>query len=253
MTNILLSGCNGAMGQVITKLAEKKENLKIVAGYDMNTSIENTYPVFTDLKKCDVDVDVMIDFSHPAAFEKLINFAVDKKIPSVIATTGLSNSQINTLKDISKHTPVFYAANMSIGVNLLIDLVKKAAKVLQKDFDVEIVEKHHNLKIDAPSGTALAIADAANSVLDEKQEYVYDRHSRRKKRSKKEIGMHAVRGGTIVGDHSVIFAGNDEIIEVNHVAMSKDIFAEGSLNAAAFMHGKDAGMYSMDDLIQSKE
>lgn len=252
MIKILLSGCNGAMGQVITKLAEKKENLKIVAGYDVNTSIKNTYPVFNNLSQCNVDVDVIIDFSHPAALENLLKYAIAKKIPSVIATTGLANSQINSLKEVSKDIPVFYAANMSIGVNLLINLVKKAAKVLEKDFDIEIVEKHHNLKIDAPSGTALALADAVNTILDEKQEYVYDRHSRRKKRSKKEIGIHAVRGGTIVGDHSVIFAGNDEIVELNHIAMSKEIFAEGSLNAAMFMHGKDIGMYGMDDLIGSR-
>lgn len=252
MTKILLSGCNGAMGQVITKLAEKKKNLKIVAGYDVNTSIKNTYPVFNNLKECNVNADVIIDFSHPAAFESLLEFARAKKIPSVFATTGLANSQINALKAASKDIPVFYAANMSIGVNLLINLVKKAAKVLEKDFDIEIVEKHHNLKIDAPSGTALAIADAVNSVLDEKHNYVYDRHSSRKRRSKKEIGIHAVRGGTIVGEHSVIFAGNDEIIELNHIAMSKEIFAEGALNAAVFMHGKGAGMYGMDDLIQSK-
>ncbi|MFZ5985975.1 MAG: 4-hydroxy-tetrahydrodipicolinate reductase [Bacillota bacterium] len=252
MINILLSGCNGKMGQVITKLASQKEELKIAAGFDVNTSIQNTYPVFTDLKKCDVKIDVIIDFSHPAALENLIEFAVSRKIPAVVATTGLNNSQIKMLKDVSKYIPVFFSANMSLGVNLLLDLVKKAAKVLENNFDIEIVEKHHNQKIDAPSGTALAIADAINSVLNEQQEYVYDRHSRRKKRSKTEIGIHAVRGGTIVGDHSVIFAGNDEIIEINHIAMSKDIFAVGSLNAAAFLYNKQPGMYNMNDLIQSK-
>jgi len=252
MINILLSGCNGKMGQVITKLASNRDDLKIAAGYDQNTSIQNTYPVFSDLSKCNVNVDVIIDFSHPAALENLIKFAVSKEIPSVIATTGLVSSQIQMLNDTSKKIPVFFSANMSLGVNLLIDLVKKAARVLEKDFDIEIVEKHHNQKIDAPSGTALAIADAINTSLDEQQEYIYDRHSRRKKRSKTEIGIHAVRGGTIVGDHSVIFAGNDEIIEVNHIATSKEIFAVGSLNAAVFLHNKIAGMYSMDDLIQSK-
>ncbi|NLL06090.1 MAG: 4-hydroxy-tetrahydrodipicolinate reductase [Clostridiaceae bacterium] len=252
MINILLSGCNGAMGQVITKLASKREDIKIVAGYDQNTSIQNTYPVFSNLSKCNVDIDVIIDFSHPAALDSLVQFAVSKKIPAVIATTGLVNAQIQTLKDASKKIPIFFSANMSLGVNLLIDLVKKAARVLEKDFDIEIVEKHHNQKIDAPSGTALAIADAINSSLEHPQEYTYDRHSRRKKRSKTEIGIHAVRGGTIVGDHSVIFAGNDEIIEINHIAMSKEIFAVGSLNAAAFLHKKSAGMYNMDNLIQSK-
>lgn len=252
MINILLSGCNGRMGQVISKLASTKEGLRVAAGYDINTSIQNPYPVYTDLKRCDAEIDVIIDFSHPAVLESLLEFAVSRKIPAVIATTGLSNQQIKMLKDVSKYIPIFFSANMSIGVNLLLDLVKKAAKVLEENFDIEIVEKHHNQKIDAPSGTALAIADAINSALAEQQEYIYDRHSRRKKRNKNEIGIHAVRGGTIVGDHSVIFAGNDEIIEINHIAMSKDIFAVGSLNAAMFLYDKKPGMYCMDDLIQSK-
>lgn len=252
MINILLSGCNGKMGQVITRLASERDDLKIAAGYDQNTSLQNTYPVFSDLSKCNIDIDVIIDFSHPSALDNLLQFAVSKKIPAVIATTGLVNTQIQMLSDASKRIPVFFSANMSLGVNLLIDLVKKAARVLEKDFDIEIVEKHHNQKIDAPSGTALAIADAINSSLEQQQEYIYDRHSRRKKRSKTEIGIHAVRGGTIVGDHSVIFAGNDEIIEINHIATSKEIFAVGSLNAAAFLYKKSAGMYNMNDLIQSK-
>lgn len=252
MINVLLSGCNGKMGQVITRLASQREDLKIAAGFDQNTSIQNTYPVFSDLSKCNNDIDVIIDFSHPAALDSLLQFAISRKIPAVIATTGLANTQVQMLKDASKIIPIFFSANMSLGVNLLIDLVKKAARVLEKDFDIEIVEKHHNQKIDAPSGTALAIADAINSSLEQQQEYIYDRHSRRKKRSKTEIGIHAVRGGTIVGDHSVIFAGNDEIIEINHIATSKEIFAVGALNAAAFLHKKAAGMYSMDELIQSK-
>lgn len=252
MINVLLSGCNGKMGQVITRLASQREDLKIAAGFDQNTSIQNTYPVFSDLSKCNNDIDVIIDFSHPAALDSLLQFAISRKIPAVIATTGLANTQVQMLKDASKIIPIFFSANMSLGVNLLIDLVKKAARVLEKDFDIEIVEKHHNQKIDAPSGTALAIADAINSSLEQQQEYIYDRHSRRKKRSKTEIGIHAVRGGTIVGDHLVIFAGNDEIIEINHIATSKEIFAVGALNAAAFLHKKAAGMYSMDELIQSK-
>lgn len=252
MINILLSGCNGKMGQVISKLAEERSDLKISAGYDLNTSITNAYPVFNDLKKIDAQIDVIIDFSHPAALESLIEFAVSNKKPAVISTTGLSNTQVKMLKDASENVPIFFSANMSIGVNLLIDLVKKAAKVLEENFDIEIVEKHHNQKIDAPSGTALAIADAINTVLNDPQEYMYDRHSRRKKRSKKEMGIHAVRGGTIVGDHSVIFAGNDEIIEINHIARSKDIFAVGSLNASVFLHNKKPGMYDMNALIQSK-
>lgn len=251
MIKILMSGCNGKMGQVITRLAGQSETLKVAAGFDINDSIKNTYPVFTDLKNCNVDVDVIIDFSNPAALENLLNYATAKKTPVVIATTGLSQAQVKMLAAVSSQIPVFFSANMSLGVNLLIDLVKKAAKILENSFDIEIVEKHHNQKIDAPSGTALAIADAINNVLENKQEYIYDRHSRRKKRSNKEIGIHAVRGGTIVGDHSVIFAGEDEIIEINHFAMSKNIFAVGALEAAGFLYNKKPGMYSMKDLIDN--
>ncbi len=250
MINILLSGCNGKMGQVITRLSENFNGLKIAAGFDISNNISNPYPVFTSLNDCDVKVDAIIDFSNPKAFDGLVEYAQEKRIPIVVATTGLSPEQTSRLKnDVPKRIPVFFSANMSLGVNLLIDLVKKAAKVLDGQFDIEIVEKHHNQKIDAPSGTALAIADAINESLEEKCEYMYDRHSRRKKRGKQEIGIHAVRGGTIVGDHSVIFAGNDEIIEINHIAMSKEIFAVGALKASMFIASKKPGLYSMSDLI----
>jgi 4-hydroxy-tetrahydrodipicolinate reductase len=249
LIKILLSGCNGKMGQVITKSAGQQDDLKIIAGYDIADSGRNPYPVYTDLGRCNVRPDVLIDFSNPAALESLLSYAISNRIPAVIATTGLSQAQIRMLKNASGSIPVFFSANMSLGINLLIELVKKAAKLLESSFDIEIIEKHHNLKIDAPSGTALAIADAVNSVLEQKQEYVYDRHSRRKKRSRNEIGIHAVRGGTIVGEHSVIFAGNDEIIEINHTALSKEIFAAGALRAARFMPGKKPGMYNMSDLV----
>ncbi|HOQ07988.1 MAG TPA: 4-hydroxy-tetrahydrodipicolinate reductase [Clostridiales bacterium] len=249
MIKILLSGCNGKMGQVITRMAEKYDDLTIVAGYDIADSGKNPYPVYTDLERCIVRPDVLIDFSNPAALETLLAYASAGRIPAVIATTGLSQSQIRLLNKAAEIIPVFYSANMSLGINLLIGLVKKAARLLQADFDIEIVEKHHNLKIDAPSGTALAIADAVNSVLDMKHEYVYDRHSRRKKRSRNEIGIHAIRGGTIVGEHSVIFAGNDEIIEIRHTALSREIFATGALSAARFIIGKKPGMYGMSDLV----
>lgn len=252
MINILMSGCNGKMGQVISRLASGENELQIAAGFDINDSIKNSYPVFTNLKDCNVKVDVIIDFSNPAALENLMQFAVSRNIPIVVATTGLTQLNIALLETASKKIPVFFSANMSLGINLLIDLVKKAAKILENNFDIEIIEKHHNQKIDSPSGTALAIADAINSALEQKQEYIYDRHSRRKKRSKTEIGIHAVRGGTIVGDHSVIFAGNDEIIEINHTAMSKEIFAVGSLRAAKFLHKQKPGLYSMKDLIESE-
>jgi len=249
MIKILLSGCNGKMGQVISRLSKQFSNLEIVAGFDINDTQKNEYPVFTSIKDCNVPVDVIIDFSNPAALNDLLDFALSKKIPLVMATTGHSDVQIKRLIEASKIIPVFRSANMSLGVNLLLDLVKKATKVLEEYFDIEIIEKHHNQKLDAPSGTALMIADAINDVMEQKLEYVYDRHSRRKKRNKNEIGIHAIRGGTIVGEHSVIFAGNDEIIELKHSALSKDIFGIGALKAAAFIYDKTPGLYSMDDLI----
>jgi 4-hydroxy-tetrahydrodipicolinate reductase len=249
MINILMSGCNGKMGQVISQAVAEHDRLKISAGYDVNDFLPNDYPVFTNLKEINVKVDVIIDFSNPDALESIVEYAVNNKIPLVMATTGLSSDQKSALKAASTKIPVFFSANMSLGVNLLIDLVKKAAKVLKDNFDIEIIEKHNNQKLDAPSGTALAIADAINTVFEQRQEYIFDRHSRRKKRSKNEIGIHAVRGGTIVGEHQVIFSGNDEIIEINHIAMSKKIFAEGALKAASFIHQKAPGIYGMNDLV----
>lgn len=240
------------MGQVISRLSKQYEDLHIAAGYDVFDNGKNDYPVFTDIKSCNVKLDVIIDFSNPGALDGLMAFATAKKLPIIVATTGLSPVQKKLLDQASHSIPVFHSANMSLGVNLLMDLVKKAARLLEPNFDIEIIEKHHNQKLDAPSGTALAIADSINSVLEQRQEYVYDRHSRRKKRSKTEIGIHAVRGGTIVGEHSVIFAGNDEIIEINHSAMSKDIFGTGALRAAKFICGKKPGMYNMNDLIGEK-
>ena len=249
MINILLSGCNGKMGQVITRLASQSDSVRIAAGYDINNSLKNAYPVFTNLKECNVAVDVIIDFSNPEALDTLLDFAVSRKIPLVIATTGLSQTHKTKLENASRQIPVFISANMSLGINLLIDLVRKAAKILEDGFDIEIIEKHHNQKLDAPSGTALMLADAINDILKQKQEYVYDRHSRRKKRSRNEIGLHAIRGGTIVGEHSIIFAGCDEIIELKHTAMSRDILGTGALKAAVFLHNKAPRMYSMSDLI----
>jgi 4-hydroxy-tetrahydrodipicolinate reductase len=251
MINILLSGCNGKMGQVITRLAKTNDEVKIAAGYDINVTIKNEYPVFTDLENCDVKVDAIIDFSSPVALNGLVEYAVSKRIPLVVATTGLTADHIKVLNDASAKIPVFFSANMSLGMSLLVDLVKKAAKVLEKNFDIEIIEKHHNQKVDAPSGTALKIADAVNSVLETKDELVYDRHSKKEKRTKNEIGIHAVRGGTIVGEHSVLFAGTDELLEINHTALSKEIFAVGALKAAAFIADKKPGMYDMENLVSS--
>ena len=251
MTKIILNGCNGKMGQVITRIVSENDNAEIVAGVDINTSVKNSYPVYSSPFDITEEADVIIDFSHPDCLENLLSFAMQKKIGAVIATTGLSSSQKLMLEEASAKIPVFFSANMSLGINLIIDLAKRAAKLLEGSYDIEIIEKHHNQKIDAPSGTALAIADGISEVLEEKPAYVYDRHSVRKKRSKTEIGLHAVRGGTIVGEHEVIFAGNDEIIELKHHAASKEVFAVGAVKAAIFLKGKDAKMYNMNDLVAS--
>lgn len=249
MTRIILNGCNGKMGRVISRIVSEDENAEIAAGLDINTYIENPYPVYTNINDCKEEADVIIDFSHPSALNSLIDFALSRKLPVVIATTGLSEEQKKHIAEVSEEIPVFFSANMSLGINLLIELSKKAADILSEKFDIEIIERHHNQKIDAPSGTALAIADAISGVLKSPAEYVYDRHGVRRKRRKNEIGLHAVRGGTIVGDHEVIFAGNDEVIELKHSAASKEVFAAGAVKAAEFMCGKGPGYYTMSDLI----
>lgn len=249
MTRIIMNGCNGKMGQVITRLAAEDSDTEIVAGFDIKDDKENTYPVFTNPEEFEGEADVVIDFSHPSSLTGILSFCKKRKFPVIICTTGLSSEQKEEFKEASKEIPVFFSANMSIGINLLIDLAKKAAKLLEGSFDIEIVERHHNQKIDAPSGTALAIADGIDEVLSFPAEYVYDRHSVRRKRKNTEIGISAVRGGTIVGDHEVIFAGNDEVIELSHHAYSKEVFAVGAIKAAKFIKGKAAGMYDMNDLI----
>ncbi|MBE7012954.1 MAG: 4-hydroxy-tetrahydrodipicolinate reductase [Ruminococcaceae bacterium] len=250
MINVLLSGCNGKMGKVITSVLEKDGTATIVCGYDINTQ-SCAYPVYDDLSAVTEKADVVIDFSNPAAADKVMDFCSERRIPLVEATTGLDEVQRTKLETISKKMPVFYSANMSVGVNLLISLVKKAAAILEGNFDIEIIEKHHNQKIDAPSGTALMIADEIASALKGGCQYVYDRHNDRKKRESTEIGIHSVRGGTIVGEHSVIFAGNDEVIEINHSAAGKEVFAVGAIKAARFLVGKQPGLYNMEDLVNS--
>ena len=250
MINIALFGCNGRMGQVISGILNSDEAARVSFGFDINTEKKNSFPVYDSIDDIKEDADVVIDFSHPALLSDIIKYWKKTKTPAVIATTGLSEAQLSDIDDLSKEVAVFRSANMSLGINLLINLVKKAAPLLEGKFDVEIVEKHHNLKIDAPSGTALMLADAISDVVCDKPEYVYDRHSVRKKRSKAEIGIHSVRGGTIVGEHEVIFAGNDEIVELKHTATSKGVFAEGAVKAAKFLVGKEAGMYNMQNLIE---
>lgn len=254
MTNIILSGCNGKMGRVITELcAQKSDRVKIIAGFDINDARTADYPVYADPRQFDGNADVLLDFSNPAFFNKIMDFCVEKKLPAVICTTGLSESQLERLADTAKKIPVLRSGNMSLGINLIMDLLKKSARVLGDGFDVEIIEKHHNQKVDAPSGTAYMLADAVSQSLPYQTEYVYDRHSVREKRGKNQIGIHSVRGGTIVGEHQVIFAGTDEVIEIKHSVSSRSVFAIGAIDAAIFLAGvKDPGLYTMSDCIDAK-
>ena len=250
MVRIIMHGCNGKMGQVITRLAAEDGNCQIVAGIDTFRGIENTYPVFDNLKDCDVEADVVIDFSNAKAVDGLLEACCEKKLPVVLCTTGLSEEQLQKVEDAAKETAVLKSANMSLGINLLMRLLKDAAKVLAPaGYDIEIVEKHHNKKVDAPSGTALALADAINETQDPQYAYCFDRSQERKKKKKREIGISAVRGGTIVGEHEVLFAGEDEVIEFKHTAYSKAVFGKGALEAAKFLAGKPAGRYEMSDVI----
>ena len=238
MTNIIMLGCNGRMGQMITDIVAKDDEAQIVAGIDIVNNRENPYPVFTDIKDCDVKADAIIDFSSANGFEERMDYAVDKQIPIIVCSTGLSDEQLDYLKEASKKVAVLKSANMSLGVNLSTE-----------GFDVEIVEKHHNQKLDAPSGTALALADSINDEMGGQYEYVYDRSKVRQKRDKKELGISAVRGGTIVGEHDVIFAGTDEVVTFSHTAYSRAVFAKGSVTAAKFIKGKAAGLYDMADVL----
>ncbi len=250
ITTIAISGACGKMGTVVADTISKRENCRVVAGIDRKVNLNANFPIFNSTKDINVDFDVIIDFSNPALTEKVLEFAENKKIPIVICTTGFSSEQIDRLYSASKKIPVFFSGNMSLGINLLIELSKKAASVLSDSFDIEIIEKHHNQKIDSPSGTALMIADAIKEVCSNKMTYIYDRHGYRKKRSKNEIGIHSIRGGTIVGEHEIIFAGNNEIVTISHSAQSKEVFAIGAINAALYLSQKAAGMYNMSDLIK---
>lgn len=250
MVRIIMHGCNGKMGQVITGLVADDPNAQIVAGIDIADNRDNGYPVFTDIKKCDVAADVIVDFAAAAAVDALLDYSVEKQIPVVLCTTGLSDEQLARVKESSKKVAILKSANMSLGINTLMKLLKDAANVFAPaGYDIEIVEKHHNQKVDAPSGTAIALADSINEARGGEYEYVYDRSQVRKKRDKKELGISAVRGGTIVGEHEVIFAGIDEVIEFKHTAYSKSVFAKGAVEAGKFLKGKPAGMYDMADVI----
>ncbi len=248
MTNILLSGACGKMGNAVARCAKENPDTKIIAGVDKAEMLCD-FPVFKCFADVNVKPDVIIDFSHVSVLDDLLKYATDNNIPVVLAVTGYTPEQIEKINNASKQIPVFFTANMSLGVNLLCSLARSAAKILGGSFDIEIIEKHHNQKIDAPSGTALMLANAVNEVFDDKYAYEYDRHSKRQKRPQNEIGIHAIRGGTIVGEHDVIFAGHDEVITLSHSAQSKEVFAAGAVKSATFIVSQKCGMYDMASIL----
>lgn len=251
MINILMSGCTGRMGQVISRLCKESPNMKITAGISLEPEKhENNYPVYKAIEAVREKADVVIDFSHPSALPGLLEYCIRSQSALVVATTGLSDADYQMLQDASKVIPIFASANMSLGINVLVNLAKMAASALGSSFDIEIVEKHHNEKKDAPSGTALLIANELNEHLDNSMKYVYDRTPSAEKRQPHEIGIFSIRGGTIPGEHNVIFAGPDEVIEINHMALSRDIFGRGALKAAEYIVKKPNGYYDMKDMLK---
>jgi 4-hydroxy-tetrahydrodipicolinate reductase len=237
------------MGRVLTEIIDEESNLSIVAGIDKNKTQQYSYPVFSSFSACNIKADVVIDFSHHSMTSNLVDYCIKTKTPAIICTTGLDDATIEKIKDASKEVPIFRSGNMSLGINLIIDLAKKATRLLNDSFDIEIIEKHHNKKVDSPSGTAYMIAQSINEELENRKTFTYGRYGRSTKRQEQEIGIHAIRGGTIVGEHTVIYAGTDEIIEIKHTAMSKKIFASGAIKAAKFLITKKSGLYNMDDLL----
>ena len=249
--NVIICGLCGKMGRCLVKLISSSENSKVVAGIDKFPCNEFDFPVFTSLEEANVKADVIIEFSHPSALSQILSYCEKTKTPAVICTTGFSQEEVKEIKKASEKTAIFYSRNMSLGINLILTLAKKAASFLGNGFDIEITEKHHNQKIDAPSGTALMIAEEIKRVKTD-GELIFDRTKRREKRKPSEIGMHCVRGGSICGDHEVMFAGENEIITISHHAQSREVFASGAIKAAEFMVGKSAGLYSMEDMLLAK-
>lgn len=250
MTRIIMVGCGGKMGKVISDIVRADNESEIVAGVDINSSWSNDYPVYAAINDVKEEADVIIDFSSPAVLDDILDYSKKSNVAAVLCTTGYSEDDIKKINKASAECTLLRSANMSLGINTMIKVMETVTKTLaDAGFDIEIVEKHHNQKVDAPSGTALALADAINAELDNQYEYCYDRSSKREKRPEKEIGLSAVRGGTIVGEHEIIFAGTDEVIEFKHTAYSKAIFAKGAVQAAKFLNGKPAGMYGMKDVI----
>lgn len=253
MVRVIMHGCNGRMGQVIAGIIKEDDQIEIAAGVDVSRHIENSFPVFDSIRECDVKADVVIDFAAADAVDDLLDVCSGRQLPVVVCTTGLSEEQVAHVTEASKKTAVLRSANMSLGINLLMNLVKQAAGVLaQAGFDMEIVEKHHNQKKDAPSGTALALADSLREGAKGTYEYIFDRSKDLEKRRPEEIGISAVRGGSIVGEHDVIFAGVDEVITFQHTAYSRAIFGKGAVSAAKFLAGKPAGLYTMSDVIEAE-
>ena len=252
MVKVAIVGCNGKMGYFVAASVESNPNAQTVFGIDAFGENKHSFPVYKSFDEAAEKPDVIIDFSNPAALDGMLSYAVENSVPCVICTTGYSAEQVEQIQKASERIAIFYSGNMSLGINLLIELSKQAAKVLGDTFDIEIVEKHHNLKVDAPSGTALMLADAISATLEQEPQYVYNRQCYRKKREKNEIGIYSVRGGTIVGEHEVIFAGHDEVVTLTHQAQSKEVFAAGAVNAAVFLASQEAGMYNMGNLLSSK-
>lgn len=252
MIKVIISGCNGHMGRVVAEICTADPQVSVVAGFDILGSADRDFPVYSAPDQFTGEADVVIDFSHPAALTPLLSFCKSHGVAAVLATTGYSSEQLAEIDEAAKAVPVFRSANMSLGINVMLELIKKAAAVLD-GYDIEIVERHHNRKVDAPSGTALMLADAAASALSHEPNYVYERSSVRHPRDKREIGISSVRGGTIVGDHEVIFAGRDEVFELHHHAASREIFANGAVNASKFLIGKEPGLYSMADLVAEQQ
>lgn len=251
MINLLLCGCAGKMGAAVRNIVSERRDCQIVAGVD-RVPAQLGFPVYQDIGDVAEPVDVVVDFSHPTALESILQYCNANHTAAVLCTTGYSPEQVQAVEEAAVELPIFYSRNMSLGINLLMELAKTAESVLGEGFDVEIVEAHHNQKLDAPSGTALMLADAVNQVRDGNMKYTYDRHSQRKKRESGELGIHSIRGGTIVGEHQVIFAGKHEVITLSHSAQSKELFAVGAVNAAVFMAGRGPGLYDMGHLVRDE-
>ena len=250
MQKMIVSGCCGHMGRAVADICQNDPDIEVAAGIDLLAQPMEGFPVFSSPAACGVEADALIDFSHPSALDALLDFGTARGVPLVLATTGYSEEQLGQIRQAAQRIPIFRSANMSLGVNVLLELVRRASALLGTDFDVEIEERHHRRKLDAPSGTALMLADAAASALPYEAQYVYDRHSVRRPRDRQEIGISSLRGGTIVGDHTVVFAGRDEVIEVSHHAASREVFASGAVRAAKFLAAVDApGLYDMSDLM----